>query len=146
MPTPEKQVRVRPLDEGVSASLYLPYPKAKDGTPPITFDAGDLHVHEGSSVKVGDRVRSFDFASRSVEGEDACYVEGVVEAIGREFAGGPAFADCARYQIRVRRRVFAGEELTGEEPSLVGGYVYPPVNGTPTTLGEITDGVVVIET
>jgi hypothetical protein len=59
--------------------------------------------------------------------EKQCYVEGVVEAITDPETH--EFRDCARYAIRVDRRVFAGEEHGS-----VGELVYPPVNGTPSWL------------
>jgi hypothetical protein len=96
-------------------------------------------------IHVGDRVRSFDFQraeTRDVNGPEACYVEGVVQGIGCQFtepgdSETVTFNDCGRYQIRVERFVLAGKE-TASRPR----YVYPPVNGTPTMLGEVTDGVV----
>lgn len=86
-----------------------------------------------SEVKVGDRVRSFHFEDRSLEGERACYVEGVVLATGRF-----GFPDCDRYKIAVDREVFGGELV--EVPD--GHMVYPPLNGTPTWHGRVMDGVV----
>jgi hypothetical protein len=88
-------------------------------------------------IKVGDRVRSFDFGSREVEGEAACFVEGVVRNITNP-AIDTMFRDCAHYEIRVDRRVLAGEEING---AIIGGLVYPPVNGTPSTFSGITDYV-----
>ena len=82
-------------------------------------------------IKVGNRVRSFDFPrSRDLEGERACYVEGIVE--GFEHVEG-----CERYKIRVERKVWAGEEV--ENPYR--GHVYPPLNGTPRTFGGECNGV-----
>ena len=88
-------------------------------------------------IKVGDRVRSFDFGSREVEGETACFVEGVVRNITNPSVDSN-FRDCSHYEIRVDRRVLAGEEING---AIIGGLVYPPVNGTPSTFGGITDYV-----
>ena len=82
-------------------------------------------------VKVGDFVRSFDFESRDVEGDRACYCEGVVEDVVQ----GP---DCDRYKICVTRRVFGGKVLTGDR---VEKEVFPPVNGTPKSFGGVCDGV-----
>ena len=79
------------------------------------------------TIKVGDRVRSFDF-----EGCDDCYIDGVVESIGDKLEG------CPRYKIRVQTLVFGGEVQTDHVPP----YVYPPVNGTETWLGGVTAGVV----
>ena len=82
-------------------------------------------------ININDTVRSFDFhMNRDLEGERACYVEGVVEGF-REVEG------CTRYDIKVTRAVFGGEEVEVEE----GARVFPPLNGTPTLLGRITDGV-----
>ena len=86
-------------------------------------------------IEVGSKVRSFDFArgdsGRDLAGERACYVEGVVEGF-KEVEG------CERYVIRVDRKVFGGEEedILGRFP-----HVYPPVNGTPTSLGGVCNGV-----
>jgi hypothetical protein len=82
-------------------------------------------------VRVGDKVRSLDF-SGPIATRDDCYVEGVVEAIG-DF---PQFPDCARYRIRCTRRVFGGKEVVPEAD-----LFFPPVNGTPTLLGGVCDGV-----
>ena len=46
---------------------------------------------------------------------------------------------CKRYIIAVKRCVVRGEE-TSNFPEVI----YPPVNGTPTSMGRITDGVEVI--
>ena len=86
-------------------------------------------------IQVGSKVRSFDFArgdgGRELEGERACYVEGIVEGF-KEVEG------CERYIVRVDRKVFGGEEedILGRFP-----YVYPPVNGTPKLFGGVCDGV-----
>jgi len=89
-------------------------------------------------IQVGDRVRSFDFAhARDILGERACYVEGhVVEAdhVMRE----STYGACPRYGILVDREVFGGEEVSNRR---VGHHVYPPVNGTPKSLGDVTDFV-----
>ncbi len=85
-------------------------------------------------IQVGSKVRSFDFArngrGRQLEGERACYIEGVVEGF-KDLEG------CERYVIRVDRKVWAGEEV--ENPYR--GNVYPPVNGTPKLFGGACDGV-----
>ena len=88
-------------------------------------------------INVGDRVRSFDFADgngraygRDIHGERANYVEGVVVA-KKELEG------CERLVIMVDRHVSAGEEIQ----ALVGKQVFPPVNGTPKTIGGICVGV-----
>ena len=90
-------------------------------------------------IQVGDKVRSFDFAGpfangakygRDLEGERACFVEGVVEAVVER-------EGCPRYEIRVNRDVFGGEESDRR----VGNLVYPPVNGTPSLFGYDCDNV-----
>ncbi len=88
-------------------------------------------------IKVGDRVRSFDFADgkfgRDLEGERACYMEGVVKEIQQ-------FGPCRHYIIWVERQVFGGEEVP------VGfREATPPVNGTPKSFGGVCDGVEKIE-
>ena len=70
------------------------------------------------TIEPGDQVRSFDFdLSHELEGDQACYVEGVVTGIQR-------IRGCNRYMIVVEKRVFAGEEVDRER------LVFPPVNGT----------------
>jgi len=83
-------------------------------------------------IMTNDKVRSYDFPGR----ED-CYVEGIVEEIGR-FS--PYFTSCEHYKIRVTKKVFAGEEEdldTWKEnhtsnPDFPEGYgcCFPPINGT----------------
>jgi hypothetical protein len=75
------------------------------------------------SLAVGDRVRSYDFA-----GTRDCYVEGLVEAIT------PPLEGCARYKIRVERQV-----LGGVTAPVRAEFVYPPVNGTHTMMGRLTN-------
>lgn len=82
-------------------------------------------------VKVGDRVRSYDFPDRV-----DCYVEGVVEEIGAF----PEFPGCERYRIKVDRAVFEGKP-NGH----FADFVFPPVNGTRTSMGRVCDGVVPIQ-
>jgi hypothetical protein len=87
-------------------------------------------------IKVGDRVRSFDFADgeygRSLIGERACFVEGTVISVGMVMEG------CPRYEILVDFDFFGGEEHKARR---VGTQVYPPVNGTPSTMRGPTDFV-----
>lgn len=52
-------------------------------------------------IKKGDEVRSFDFAESD---RYDCYVEGVVEEITGMIEG------CARYKIKITKRVFNGVE------------------------------------
>lgn len=84
------------------------------------------------TINVNDRVRSYDFPGM----RDDCYVEGVVEKIGRF----PDFPDCDRYRIRVEKKVIEGKE-TAPRPR----FVFPPVNGTPSWLGGETNGVVKVD-
>tara|TARA_R100000008_G_scaffold86770_1_gene81494 strand:- start:2179 stop:2445 length:267 start_codon:yes stop_codon:yes gene_type:complete len=87
-------------------------------------------------IKVGDRVRSFDFSDgpdgRSLSGKRACYVEG--EVVGFEHYQG-----CERYVIQVERCIFGGVEKDAWPAK-----VYPPVNGTPKLFGGICDNVELI--
>ena len=80
---------------------------------------------------VGDRVRSFDWHHRrDIEGPEACYAEGQIT--GLHYMEG-----CWRYRIEVTRSV-----LGGEEEAHFPAVIFPAVNGTPTTMGRVTDGVV----
>jgi hypothetical protein len=72
------------------------------------------------TIKIGSRVRSFDFDSRDLTGDYACYVEGVVTAM-------PDIEGCTRYEILVDRVVFGGKETLISRDH----WVTPPVNGTP---------------
>ena len=84
-------------------------------------------------VHVGDRVRSFDFHyMRDLEGPRSCYMEGQVVAF-EEIEG------CARYKLEVNRCVAGGKEQDNFPK-----VIYPPVNGTKTIMGRITDGVELI--
>ena len=82
------------------------------------------------NIQVGSKVRSFDFHSRDIAGEDACYVEG--EVVDIRWDGG-----CDRYVILIEKQVFAGKE----EDTHVGTLVQPPVNGIQKMFGGVTDGV-----
>jgi hypothetical protein len=81
------------------------------------------------TITEGQRVRSFDFDGRDLEGERACYVEGTV-------MGFDNIQGCDRYVIKVSKRVFGGEEVTPEDDTFI-----PPVNGTPTWMGGVTNCV-----
>ena len=96
-----------------------------DQTPPIITD---------TTIRRGDRVRSFDFDCRDINGERACYIEGTVSTISIE-------AGCARYVIVVERAVFGGKEVPFDRPKAV----YPPVNGTLKMFGGVTNHVQRIE-
>jgi len=86
-------------------------------------------------LQVGDRVRSFDFDSRELEGPSACYIEGVIEDVGL-FEG----ATCECYRIKVSRQVFDGIEYN----DLVGKYVQAPKNGVRKLFGGECNAVVKI--
>ena len=82
-------------------------------------------------IRVGDLVRSFDFNHmRDKNGENACYVEGVVQEIVHA-------SGCNRYKICCTRRMVGGEP-TGKD---IGREYFPPVNGTPTLFGDATSFV-----
>lgn len=85
-------------------------------------------------MKIGDTVRSFDFDGRELEGSGACYVEGKLVGIDS------THFDCPRYVIHVKKRIFDGKRIEGDGNE----FVYPPVNGTPTWLGGVCDGVVLV--
>ena len=86
-------------------------------------------------ISVGNRVRSFDFHyMRDLEGPRSCYMEGEVTDIVEH----PHYGyKC--YEIQVSRVVAGGKECS-DRPTTI----YPPVNGTPTSMGRITDGVELI--
>lgn len=79
-----------------------------------------------TSIGVGDLVRSYD-----LDGIDDCYIEGTVVSI--EHMDG-----CDRYRIAINARVLGG---FGDELPREASFVFPPVNGTPTSMGGITRGV-----
>ncbi len=116
------------------------------------------------NIPLHSHVRSFDFAQgprkdgqpcdlwaaadgRDIEGDRACYVEGVVCAIipaGERFdtpdPGGFIYPEsCDRYAIRVTRKVFSGK-VTDDRQT----WACPPVNGTPTSLGRVMNSVEVV--
>jgi hypothetical protein len=78
-----------------------------------------------ADIAVGERVRSYDFS-----GVRTCYAEGVVEGITEPMEG------CPRYMLRVEQYIWDGQSVPFEDP-----YVYPPVNGTPSTFGGVTASV-----
>lgn len=95
-------------------------------------------------IKIGDRVRSFDFRHAhgdgdDLEGERACYIEGIVESFAR-------IEGCDRYVIRVDRDVWQGQDVPHDARGCrVGTVVNPPLNETPSTTGRATCGVDLIE-
>lgn len=90
-------------------------------------------VSPDTTIKPGERVRSYDFFDRT-----DCYVEGTVQEITGAIEG------CPRYKISIERAVFAGEDVTADMLTrhAASPFIFPPVNGTPTWLGKITRGVV----
>lgn len=88
------------------------------------------------TINVGDMVRSHDFEERERPGRGPCYVEGKVLEIGKVIEG------CPRYTIRVTREVWNGKEVPATAAfSKRGILVHPPVNGTPTSMGGVTNMV-----
>ena len=88
-------------------------------------------------VEVGNHVRSFDFHHmRDLDGPRSCYMEGYVSAIVEH----PHYGyKC--YEIQVSRVVAGGKEINDAACPTT---IYPPVNGTKTTMGRTTDGIEVI--
>jgi hypothetical protein len=87
-------------------------------------------------IKIGDKVRSFDFAmgdyGRDLEGESASYIEGVVIAIGD--APGCA-TNCPHFHIEVGREISGGLE-NFHRGQMLGEIVFPPAS--PDHRGELT--------
>ena len=84
-------------------------------------------------ISIGTKVRSFDFHyMRDLDGPRSCYMEGVVTGIEK-------IRGCDRYVIEVNRCVGGGKERDDFPSTII-----PPVNGTKTTMGRVTDGVEVI--
>lgn len=90
-------------------------------------------IKPDTSIAIGDRVRSHDFPDRLVYNDrPPCYFEGtVVDILDTE--------GFKRYAIQIEKRVWNGEEETAAVE-----LVYAPVNGTQTTFGAKTFGVVKI--
>jgi|TARA_B100000035_G_scaffold270098_1_gene244278 hypothetical protein len=88
-------------------------------------------------VKVGDKVRSFDFHYRDIDGENACYVEGIVESIeGHPIGGGGKYA-----KFKITRKIFGGEE----REETLGEYNWAPQNGQEDWTGKLTNHMEVIK-
>jgi len=102
----------------------------------------DTNRRDTAQALIGQRVRSFDFYDRDIEGERACYVTGTVTGIlpAGDLAddGETKFNDCDRYIIRAESRTFAGEPTA---LACEGQQFFPPLNGTPTSLDDTTDYV-----
>jgi hypothetical protein len=93
-----------------------------------------------TSIKVGDKVRSYDFPQNFEFGDfergEKCFVEGTVVDITHE----PPFSHGA-YVIEVHRCVW-----DGEEKSEFNEVVYPPVNGLDQMFSDYpTHGVIKIK-
>lgn len=89
-----------------------------------------------TSIKRGDKVKSYDFPDNllyDLERAERNYVVGTVTDIVEK-------EDCAHYKILVEYRVCSGEKQETPTGQLL--FVYPPVNGTPTSMGHTTCGVV----
>lgn len=87
--------------------------------------SGSREGEVSTDIVPGERVRSYDFG-----GVRTCYAEGVIEKITEPMEG------CPRYKLRIETRVFDGQRVPFED-----AYVYPPVNGTPSTFGGVTNCV-----
>jgi hypothetical protein len=86
-----------------------------------------------TDIKVGTRIRSFDFDDHATAGPRACFVEGIV-------LDNLWWRDCYRHKIYVTRRVFGGDEVQPAEDENQ-NIVYPPVNGTRKMCGGTTNAV-----
>lgn len=97
---------------------------------------------DAAQALIGQRVRSFDFEDRALEGERACYVTGTVTGIlgAGELAadGETVFHDCDRYVIVAESRTFAGKPTDLACPDQ---QFFPPLNGTESWMGRTMDGV-----
>ena len=102
----------------------------------------DQDRRDTAQALIGQRVRSFDFYDRDIQGERACYVTGTVAGILKagDLAddGKTRFHDCDRYVIRTESRIFGGEPT---RLACEGQQFFPPLNGTPTSLDDTTDYV-----
>lgn len=81
--------------------------------------------------EVGDTVRSLDFPDDPSK-DDKCFTIGEITDI-------VTIQGCPRYEITVSRRVFNGREMVIESEEPI--KVYPPLNGTPKSLGGVCNGV-----
>ena len=85
-----------------------------------------------NKIIIGDKVRSFDFGDRDLEGKRACYIEGIVEAIGKFLD----FQSCEVYKDKCTKKDFGGEVRENHEE-----HYYPPKNGTTMMIGGKCDFV-----
>jgi len=86
------------------------------------------------AIGIGDRVRSYDFPDRDGGSREQCYAEGTVRAL--QWVGG-----CERYVVLIDKDVWDGKEYLSPQGSRVGSLLFPPVNGTPRSMGGICNGV-----
>ena len=87
-------------------------------------------------IKVGDKVRSFDFDCKEVDTINSCFVEGVVESIeGHPQGGGGEYL-----KFKISRKIFSGEEIT----QTIGDFNWVPQNGQKTWTGKLINNVVKI--
>ena len=97
------------------------------------------------NIKIGDRVRSYDFPAFIGTRHRAAgsYVEGIVKGILRH-RDDPARFTCDVYVIQVERWFKDDKEvdLAADKYKVYDETVYPPVNGTPYPMGGNTNGVV----
>lgn len=84
-----------------------------------TIETIELPESKLGGINIGDKVISFDF-----EGNEKCYAEG-------EVTGYANIEGCNRYQIKVSKRVWDEREVEIRD-----SLIYPPINGTPSFLGE----------
>lgn len=78
-------------------------------------------------IKLFDKVYSYDF---DFYGDYGCYVYGTV-------VGFCEIEGCPRYSILVEEKVRDDKVREGRKNEMV----FPPVNGTPTTMGRTCNGV-----
>ena len=81
-----------------------------------------------NNIEVGDLVRSYDFNDI-----DDCYVEGIVIEMGVRMQGSD------RYKIAPVKSVQNGEECP--DSLRLNHFIYPPVNGTQSWMGGVTNCV-----
>lgn len=90
-------------------------------------------------VKIGDRVKSYDFPDNPVHGphgRENCFYIGKVTEISDDPQRGPS------YTIATEEQVFGGKPV----PSFTPGVIYTPINGRPLVMGsglsQVTHGVI----
>ncbi|MCK4960457.1 MAG: hypothetical protein KAT00_13685 [Planctomycetes bacterium] len=88
------------------------------------------------TIKIGDKVRSYDSQYLERQGDDFSFIEGEVIKIARTTEGGQDLG-CDRYFINVTRDVHGGNE----SDTRVGEIVTPPVNGTSSSFGPAYNAV-----